>query len=54
MLQVSHVNLHSTIKSTVVSIFRAPRGLNQVFACLTAFKPIEWQKQIFAGKNPTP
>ena len=28
-------------------------GLNQVSAGLNRFKPHVWQKQVFAGRNPT-
>jgi len=28
-------------------------GLNQVSASLNRFKPHVWQKQVFAGRNPT-
>jgi len=28
-------------------------GLNQVSARLNRFKPHVWQKQVFAGRNPT-
>jgi len=28
-------------------------GINQVSASLSRFKPHVWQKQVFAGRNPT-
>jgi len=39
-----------TLTNARVAVFA---GLNQVSASLDRFKPRVWQKQVFAGRNPT-